>query len=392
MTSTMPAADECYPYGIFSTVGSGPRVGVRAGDFVLDLHAALGDESFLAPTLNGFMARGPQAWAATAAAVAELLGSGGAGLGPAALVPIAEVTLHLPIEVADFVDFYSGLEHAMNAGRILRPDQPPLKPNWREIPVGYHGHAGTFVVSGTDIVRPAGQIAVPGGRPRLTPTNRLDAEVEMGFIVGVGSRTGTRVDLADAAEHLFGAVILIDWSARDIQAFEYEPLGPLLGKSFGTTISPWVLPLAALDAARVDGPAQEPEPLPYLRQANPRSYAIELEFAINGQVLTRPQFAPMYWSAAQQLAHVTVTGASVRTGDVFGSGTISGFDVAEQGSLLELSWGATRKVELADGSWRHYLEDGDEVRVGAVARAADGRALNFGAATGRILPAQPLPS
>jgi fumarylacetoacetase len=387
MTPGQAATADCYPYGVFSTAGSSRRIGVAVGDRILDLHAALGDSRFLAPVLNEFMALGPAAWAATATAIGEFLAGRGGEHEPA-LVPVSGATLHLPVDVADFVDFYSGLEHATNAGQILRPGQPPLKPNWRELPTGYHGHAGTFVVSGTDIVRPAGQLAAAHGRPRLAPTNRLDAEVELAFVVGVPSVMGKRVDITAFDDHVFGAVILIDWSARDIQAWEYEPLGPLLGKSFANTISPWVVPLAGLNAARADGPRQEPEPLPYLRQENPRNYDIGLEFAINGHVLTRPRFAPMYWSAAQQMAHLTVNGASLRTGDLLGSGTISGYDIGEQGSLLELSWNATRKVSLGDDGWRYYLEDGDEVRISAVARTGDGRQISFGDATGRILPAE----
>jgi len=373
-----------HPFCVFSTVGEPPRVGVAAGEHILDLSAVSSESCFRSPTLNDLMSRGPSFWARVDRLVAQHLATGHDNVG---LIPMSHAILHLPVQVTDFVDFYSGIEHATNAGRILRPGQPPLKPNWRELPTGYHGHAGTIVVSGTDVVRPMGQLATSNGRPRLAPTERLDAEVELAFVVGVGSTMGSRVSVSQFRDHVFGAVILIDWSARDIQAYEYDPLGPLLGKSFCTTISPWVVPVSALEDARVDGPEQDPEPLAYLRQDNPRGYDISLGLTVNGHVLSTPSFATMYWTAAQQLAHLTVNGASVRTGDLYASGTVSSFEPAGQGSLLELSWGGTRRVELPDGTWRHYLEDGDEVGVTAVAKGANG-VVDFGGAFGRIVPAR----
>jgi fumarylacetoacetase len=384
MSGDRSATARHLPYGVFSVGGGDRRVGVAVGTKVLDLAETLRDPLFAAPTLNPFLAAGPEVWEQTALHVGAVL----ADADPSVLLSVDDVSLHLPVEVADYVDFYSGLEHATNAGRILRPGQEPLKKNWHELPVAYHGRAGTVVVSGTDVVRPCGQVPRPEDRPTLAPTARLDAEVEMAFVVGVPSRLGEPVPVEDFGRHVFGMLILIDWSARDIQAFEYEPLGPFLGKSFATTISPWVVPYAALTAARIDGPPQDPPPLPYLAHAQPRGYDIDLEFAINGHVVSRPRFATHYWSAAQQMAHLTVNGATLRTGDVCASGTVSSFNVATQGSLLELSLNGTQHLTLPDGTTRGYLDDGDEVSVSASAPALDGGRVDFGQAVGRILPAR----
>ena len=384
--SDRPFDTSTLPYGIFSTEGSRPRVGVATGDRILDLTVALGDEVFDRLTLNDFMASGRAAWESARSRIKAVLDASGDSDMAKALVPRAAATLHLPFAPGDFVDFFSSLEHATNTGRMFRPDQDPLKANWKELPVGYHGRAGTVVVSGTDVVRPCGQLAT-AGRPRLAPSERLDIEVELGVVVGKPSSLGDRVSVADFAEHAFGMVILIDWSARDIQAWEYQPLGPFLSKSFATTISPWVVPMTALEPAAVDGPAQDPQPLEYLRQEEPRNYDIELEFLINSTTVSRPQFSSMYWSPAQQLAHMTVNGASLRTGDLYGSGTISSFDAAGQGSLLELSWNGAHPVKLDDGSQRSFLLDNDVVTVRATARGRDGQRIDFGEASGRVLPA-----
>jgi fumarylacetoacetase len=386
MSGDSGASARHLPYGIFSVGEGDRRVGVAVGNRVLDLAGALDDPVFSAATLNPFLAAGPAVWERTAQQVGAVLTADGRAA--PVLHAMDDVRLHLPVEVADYVDFYSGLEHATNAGRILRPGQEPLKKNWRELPVAYHGRAGTVVVSGTDVVRPAGQIPTADGRPVLAPTARLDAEVEMAFVVGVPSRLGVPVPVEDFGRHVFGMLILIDWSARDIQAFEYEPLGPFLGKSFATTISPWVVPYQALEAARVEGPPQEPVPLPYLEHAQPRGLDIDLELVINGHVVSRPRFATHYWSAAQQMAHLTVNGGTLRTGDICASGTVSSFDVASQGSLLELSMNGTQPFVLPDGTTRGYLEDGDEVTVSASAPSVHGGRVEFGQAVGRILPAR----
>jgi len=302
------------------------------------------------------------------------------------LVPIDEVALHLPFEVADYVDFYCSLDHASNVGKIFRPDAEPLLPNWRHLPVGYHGRAGTVVVSGTQVRRPHGQVKAPHETvPSYDASRRLDIEAELAFVVGAPSRMGEQVGVDAFEEHVFGVVTLNDWSARDIQSWEYVPLGPFLGKSFATSIAAWVTPLQALEPARIDLPVQDPEPLPYLQVGALASYDIDFEVALNGEVVTRPPYSSMYWSPAQMLAHMTVNGASLRTGDLFASGTISGPDRGERGSFLELSWGGQEPF-LAGGHERRFLEDGDTVTIRATAPGRRGR-LGLGEVTGTITPA-----
>lgn len=370
------------PYGVFAPPGGPPRVGVACGTLIVDLDRFLGpDHVFRQSSLNTFMARGPAAWAQVRQRVMHLVADGIDEDQPG-IYRQAAVDVMLPIDVADFVDFFSGIEHAMNAGSILRPGEEPLKPNYRHLPVGYHGRAGSVVPSGTPIVRPAGQFQLDKNLID-GPTRRLDIETELGYVVGVPSRLGEPVPAADFAPHVFGCVLLIDWSARDIQAWEYQPLGPFLGKSFATTISSWVVPLAALGSSWVPGPAQAPIPLPYLQVDEPRNLDIEFEFELNGQPLTRPRADTLYWSPAQQLAHMTRNGAPLRTGDLFGTGTISSFDASRQGSLLELSWGGSRPFELADGTARTYLQDGDTVAVRGFIRGD--RTQPMGVATGTIV-------
>jgi fumarylacetoacetase len=252
------------------------------------------------------------------------------------------------------------------------------------MPVGYHGRAGTVVVSGTPVPRPRGQLAPGHARPELAPTRRLDFEAEIGFVVGVGSALGQPVPAGAFTQHVFGVVLLIDWSARDIQAFESRPLGPFLGKSFATTISPWVIPLAALEQSRVPPPAQDPEPLSYLRESLPWGLDIDLALSINGQVISRPRFATMYWTGAQQLAHLTVNGAALRTGDLYGSGTVSSFRHDEMGSLLEMTTGGRDPITLPDGQTRSYLADGDTVTLSGSAPGPDGSRIEFGSASGQV--------
>ncbi|MFD4249205.1 fumarylacetoacetase [Amycolatopsis thermoflava] len=371
------------PYGVFSTPGTQPRVGVRVGDSVVDLAVALGDDVFARPSLNAFMAQGYDRWVEVRARISELV----RGEVPAEVVfPVSEVELHLPVEVADYVDFYASEHHAANLGRLFRPDAEPLMPNWKHLPVGYHGRAGTIVVSGTDIVRPCGQRKAPDeDAPSFGESRRLDIEAELGFIVGVPSPLGSGVRTEDFARHVFGAVLVNDWSARDIQAWEYVPLGPNLGKSFATSISPWVVPLLALEAARVPTPEQSPEPLPYLRESSPWGLDIALSVSWNGQEVSRPPYREMYWSPAQMLAHMTVNGASSRTGDLYASGTISGPEKNQRGAFIELTWGGKEPVEV-NGEPRTFLLDGDEVAITATAPGSAGR-IGFGEVRGRILPA-----
>jgi fumarylacetoacetase len=384
------------PYGVFSLAGQAPRVGVAIGDQVLDLAALaaarLVDDggAFTRPALNAFLAQGRPAWRAVRRQLTELLTAASpSDVVAAALHPLTAATLHLPVDIADYVDFYSSIHHAENIGRIFRPDSEPLTPNWRHLPIGYHGRAGTIVVSGTPVVRPCGQRRGPSDpAPTYGPSTRLDFEAEVGFIVGVPSPLGRRVPAADLAEHVFGVVLVNDWSARDIQAWEYVPLGPFLGKSFATSLSPWVVPLDALVAARVSPPVQEPPPLPYLVDDDSWSLDLALEVALNGCVVSRPQFSDMYWTPGQQLAHLTVNGASLRTGDLYASGTVSGPDPDRRGSLIELAWNGASPLGLPDGSTRAFLEDGDTVTITAWAPGPTGSSrLGFGSVTGTIAPA-----
>ncbi len=297
------------------------------------------------------------------------------------------MTLRLPFEVADYVDFYASVDHASNVGRILRPDSEPLLPNWKHLPVGYHGRAGTVVVSGTEVRRPSGQRKPPDAtEPVFGPTARLDIEAELGFVVGVPSRLGEPVPTTAFADHVFGVVGVNDWSARDIQGWEYVPLGPFLGKSFATSVSAWVTPLAALAQARVALPGQDPEPLEYLRVEEPAGFDISVEVELNGEVVARPPYSSMYWSPAQMLAHLTVNGASLRTGDLYASGTISGPAREQRGSFLELSWGG-REPFIAGGQERTFLEDGDEVVLRYTAPGERG-SISLGEVRGRVLNAR----
>jgi fumarylacetoacetase len=353
------------PYGVFSRADGQRRIGTRLGDEVVDL-SHLGGE-LAEPSLNALMAAGRPAWEATRARVRSAVESG-----DAATHPLDSVRLHLPFDVADYVDFYSSLEHATNMGRLFRPDADPLLPNWRWLPVGYHGRAGTVVVSGTPVRRPWGQAKPPDAdAPVFRPSRRLDIELELGFVIGAGSELGRPVPPSRFRDHVFGVVLVNDWSARDIQAWEYQPLGPFLGKSFATSIGAWVTPLDALEPFRVAGPEQEPPPLPYLAPDGPWNLDVELEVALNGEVVSRTNARHLYWSMPQQLAHLTVNGASLRPGDLCASGTISGPDPGSEGSLLEL-WRGER-----------FLVDGDEV----VLRGTAGGRIALAEVRGVVLPA-----
>jgi fumarylacetoacetase len=391
------------PYCVFSTDDPDlRRVGVRIGDLVLDAGAAaefVGMESGICwaqPSLNHFLSLGRPAWAAARSWLTEVLSNPvhRDGIEPH-LIPLAEVTLHLPIEVADYVDFYASENHATNIGKIFRPDGDPLTPNWKHLPVGYHGRSGTVVVSGTDIIRPMGQRKSPtDAAPIYGPSVKLDIEAELGFIVGAATELGSRVGVDVAADHLFGVALFNDWSARDIQAWEYVPLGPFLGKSFGSSLGAWVVPMEALAAAVVPLPRQYPEPLPYLRGSGEGDSGtglfgldIRLEVRINGTLVSSPTYAGMYWSPAQMLAHLTVNGASLRDGDLFASGTISGAERHSRGSLLELTWNGQEPLSLDDGTTRTFLQDGDAVTVTGWAPGPGGTRIGLGEVIGTIAPA-----
>jgi fumarylacetoacetase len=365
--------------------------GVRIGDRILNLAAAEGrglvdaGGAFLGQgTLNRFMGAGRPVWARVRERLTELLSAARyrEAIEPL-LVSIAEVRLDLPFDVADYVDFYSSEEHATNLGKLFRPGGEALLPNWKHLPVGYHGRAGTVVVSGTDVPRPSGQRKAPDESvPGFGPSVRLDIEAEVGFVVGVPSEGAVEID--DYRSHVFGAVLVNDWSARDLQAWEYQPLGPFLGKSFRTSVSPWVVPLDALDAARVPGPAQEPAVLPYLRAGEHYGYDIGLEVFWNGTLVSRPPFGGMYWTPAQQLAHMTVNGAWARNGDLYASGTVSGAAPEQTGSFIERTWNGARPIQLADGTMRTFLLDGDTVSISGTAPGPDGTRIGFGEVSGTI--------
>jgi fumarylacetoacetase len=399
------------PFGVFESKGGLPRIGVAIGDAVLDLYA-VADAGFLedccepellqAPILNPLLAAGRAVWAPLRERLSRLLRRGGdPGVRENAahfIVAQRDVAMKVPAEIGDYVDFYSSIEHATNLGRLFRPDAEALLPNWRWIPVGYHGRSATIVIDGTPVRRPCGQRKAPNATaPEFGPSRRLDIELEMGFVTGPGNQLGSPIPVQQAPEHIFGLVLVNDWSARDIQAWEYQPLGPFLGKSFATTISPWIVTLEALEPFRVSGPVQDPQPLGYLRGDESSAYdvelAIELQTAsmrdrgIAAARISHTRYRDVYWNVAQQLAHATVNGAVTRPGDLFASGTISGSSPGTQGSLIELTWNGERPLRLPNGEERAFLEDGDEVTLRGWCEKAGARRIGFGSARGRIIPA-----
>jgi fumarylacetoacetase len=380
---------DALPYGSFAVDDLlTPHVGVAIGDLILDLTALdLFPELFADGNLDRLLAAGAAAWAEVRTTVTTLLTDEGhrTEVEPA-LRPAADTTMLLPFGVADYVDFYASEQHATNLGRMFRPDGEALTPNWKHLPIGYHGRAGTVVVSGTEIRRPQGQQRTADGIV-FGPSQRLDLEAELGFVVGTAAPYG-EVALRDFEQHVFGVVLVNYWSARDLQAWEYVPLGPFLGKSFATSISPWVLPLTALDAARVRPPARDVPLLPYLDDADspPAGFDVRFEVSLNGTVISQPLSRDLYWTGAQMLAHLTVNGASLRTGDLFASGTVSSEGERRQGSLIELSHNGQQPLTLDDGSTRSFLEDGDVVVISATAPGPHGRLVSLGEVRGVVTP------
>ena len=379
MGSWLPVpADTPFPLTNLPYAATTAGVVVAIGDMMLDAGAAanaLGSpyaDVLAQPSLDALLAAGPQMWSSVRESLTQWLSDESLRTSVQPHVrPRNDAELVLPFTVADYVDFYASEHHATNLGRLLRPGEPPLTPNWKHLPIGYHGRAGTVVVSGTDVRRPSGQRAGDDG-PEYGPSQRLDIEAEVGFVVGVGSAHGEAVTTDAFAEHVFGVCLVNDWSARDIQAWEYRPLGPFLGKSFATSISPWIVPLAALEDARVWPPSAQSPLLPYLRERQACGLDLRLEIRVNGELVSRPPYKSMHWSPAQMLAHLTSNGASVRTGDLFASGTVSGPRRQEWGSLIEL-WDNER-----------FLADGDEVVITAYAPGVDGTTIGFGEVRGRI--------
>ncbi|NNF58833.1 MAG: fumarylacetoacetase [Rhodothermaceae bacterium] len=412
------------PYGVFSRDdGSDPAIGVRIGDQVLDLavleergllDAALkGVRVFNQPTLNAFMARGRLVWQAVRARLQDLLSAEGDPalreddeLRDVALVSVAAVTMHLPAAIGDYTDFYSSRQHATNVGTMFRGPEKALMPNWLHLPVGYHGRASSVLISGTDIVRPKGQQKPEDAPPLFGPSKLLDIELELGFFVGPGNDIGTPITMAEAPDHIFGFVLVNDWSARDIQKWEYVPLGPFLGKNFATSISPWVVPYDALAPFRIEGEPQtpeagNPEPLPYLRQDEPRSLDLTLDVLLDSAAMREANTEParvarsnacyLYWSPEQQLVHHTVNGCNARPGDLMASGTISGETPDSYGSFLELTWRGSKPITLPSGEERKFLQDGDRVVLTGHADSEDADGpyrVGFGEVEGVVRPAR----
>ena len=400
------------PYGVFSpTAGEAPRCGLRIGDFVLDLaliqEAGLLDSAplpsgvFDAPCLNYFMACETQTRNLARLLISGLLRADeptlrdDTTLRSRALLPIDTVTLHLPVDIGDYTDFYSSREHATNVGIMFRGKDNALMPNWLHLPVGYHGRASSIVLSGTDVRRPLGQMLPPDAEePVFGPCRLMDFELEMGFFIGgPGGELGEPVAIDQADEHIFGLVLVNDWSARDIQKWEYQPLGPFNAKNFATSISPWIVPLEALAPFRCAPPAQDPAPLPYLRSSASSGYDIALEVAIRAEdmaeaaTICQSNTKYLYWTMQQQLAHHTVTGCNLRPGDMLASGTISGPDKGSYGSMLELSWRGTEPFTLPGGGERKFLQDGDTVVMTGWCQG-EGYRVGFGEVSSKVLPAR----
>ncbi|ABE38258.1 fumarylacetoacetate hydrolase [Rhodopseudomonas palustris BisB5] len=395
------------PYGVFSTASTPtPRVGVAIGDYVLDLAVLqasrlidLPDGVFAQSSINAFMALGPQQWSKTRARISELLRHDSAelrdnaALRQQALIPLREAKLHLPLRVEGFTDFYSSKEHATNVGTMFRDKTNPLLPNWLHIPIGYNGRASTVVVSGVGIHRPRGQLKPPSVElPSFGPCKRLDFELEIGVVVGQSSAMGAMLTEAQAEQMIFGFTLLNDWSARDIQQWEYVPLGPFQAKAFATSISPWIVTREALEPFRVHGPEQQPTPLDYLRQKGANNYDMALEVSLRTPAMATParisatNFKYMYWSSVQQLVHHASSGCAMNIGDLLGSGTVSGPEKDQLGSLLELSWNGAEPVQLPGGEQRGFLEDGDSLLMRGWCQG-DGYRIGFGEVEGTILPA-----
>jgi len=407
-TSTSHFPIQNLPYGVFRLNGGAARVGVAIGEYVLDM-SVLEEAGFFAgasfaarrifgqPSLNAFLALGHAAWAEARTMLQNLLRADepllrdNAAVREAAFHLQTAVEMQLPVEIGDYTDFYSSYHHAHNVGAMLRGAENALMPNWKHLPVAYHGRASSVVLSGTAVRRPHGQSKPANAEaPIFGPSRNLDFELEMGFFVGPGNALGEPISIERAHEHIFGMVLVNDWSARDIQAWEYQPLGPFLAKNFATSISPWVVPLAALEPFKQPLPAQAPEPLPYLRRADDWTYNIQLEVSLQGakmeapHTITRTNFNQLYWSINQQLAHHTVNGCNLRPGDLLASGTISGPTPESRGSLLELTWRGAQPLTFPNGEQRKFIEDGDEIKFLGFCEG-DGYRVGFGECTGKLL-------
>eukprot|EP01120_Amphizonella_sp_Union-15-10_P017075 TRINITY_DN9360_c0_g1_i1.p1 TRINITY_DN9360_c0_g1~~TRINITY_DN9360_c0_g1_i1.p1 ORF type:complete len:419 (+),score=74.96 TRINITY_DN9360_c0_g1_i1:89-1345(+) len=400
------------PYGVFHKNGEDPstaRCGVAIGDQILDLKVLqdLGlvlktSKCFSSPSLNEFMSLGRKIWQQVRTELTELLSTSSPtirdnqDLRKNALINQSDAILHLPARIGDYTDFYASIDHATNMGKIIRPNEEPLKPNWKWLPVGYHGRASSIVISGTPIRRPNGQLNPPNSpTPSYGPSRRLDYELEMAFFIGPGNELGNPITIGHTKDQIFGAVLMNDWSARDVQAWEYIPLGPFNGKNLGTTISPWIVPIDALEPFKVQGAKQDPEPLGYLKENEPSHYNIQLQVLIktpnmtSGEVVATSNAKHLYWSWNQMVAHHTSTGCNLRPGDLLATGTISGPDASSYGSIMELSWAGQKPFKFSNGDTRGWLEDGDEVTLTGYCQGT-GYRVGFGSAVGKVLPAHSL--
>lgn len=397
------------PYGVFQRKGAdatsiGPSIGVAIGDQIVDLrllqeHKLLNGNFFSTNTLNRFMAAGRSAWTETRQRLTKLLSADeptlrdNKELRSRAFVGQRDVQMLLPAAIGDYTDFYSSREHATNVGIMFRGKENALMPNWLHLPVGYHGRASSIVVSGTDLHRPMGQTKTDeAAAPTFGPSKSVDFELEMGFFIGPGNKLGESISTQRAMDHIFGMVLVNDWSARDIQKWEYVPLGPFLAKNFGTSISPWIVTMDALEPFRKNGPEQEPQPLPYLQAPQPSAYDIHLEVTLQAKDsppkrISASNFRNLYWSMSQQLAHHTINGCNLQPGDLLASGTISGPTPDSFGSMLELAWKGTKPIDVGGGQTRTSIQDFDRITISGWCEG-DGFRVGFGEVTGRILPAK----
>jgi fumarylacetoacetase len=394
------------PYGIFSTARTPPRPGVAIGNYILDL-SVLENEGLLPtsslfdqPTLNAFMAQERRVWSAVRTTIQTLLDQDtptlrdNRSLREKSFVPMIQATLHLPAQIGDYTDFYSSKEHATNVGSMFRDPQNALLPNWLHLPIAYHGRASSIVVSGTPLRRPLGQLKPSNSAsPIFGRSQELDFELEVGTFIAPGNELGEPIPVEQALDHVFGLVLVNDWSARDVQRWEYQPLGPFLAKNLATSVSPWIVPLEALEPFRTAAPPQEPAPLPYLQTPERWTYDIQLEVQLQSAnmsgatTISRTNFRNLYWTIAQQIAHHTVNGCNLRPGDLLASGTISGPTADSYGSMLELAWGGKRPLALPTGETRTYLEDEDELTLTGWCQG-EGYRIGFGEVKGKILPAR----
>ena len=398
------------PYGVFKLkIGSLPMVCTAIGDFIIDLSVLehkglfkktnLGNKTvFDKNSLNPFMAQGRETWRQVRALLQTILSDENpllrddSELRKKVIIPMSDVEMCLPVKIGDYTDFYSSKEHATNVGIMFRGKENALMPNWLHIPIAYHGRASSIIVSGTNITRPKGQSKpVDAANPVFGPTKLLDFELEVGFIIGTPNKLGEPIAAEKTVDHIFGMVLVNDWSARDIQTWEYQPLGPFLSKNFATSISPWVVTMEALEPFRCPGPVQEPEPMEYLRTSGERSYNINLDVSIRNNrqndefIISRTNYKYLYWNICQQLAHHTVNGCNVMTGDLMASGTISGQNKDSCGSMLELTWRGENPIKLPSGEERKFLEDGDTLTITGYCED-DGYKVGFGEVTGKINP------